>query len=191
VPLAAIISTYLLDLRLLGKCCIRRCDELTRLGQNCWTTAGFLSNSQENRFRIRFGALGLSLVWNLFLRHFLMCSALCTEEQLVDALTGRAQPLRRHMLALQLPRLQSIDQQIARLSSMIDQAMKTHQDAVIRLAEVPSSGVDSAQHIIAEVGAQASTRRSLTSWVRTCTSKSKGHAASFLFGFLPSNSTAT
>jgi hypothetical protein len=95
----------------------------------------------------------------------------CTEEQLVDALTGRAQPVHGEMLALQLQRLQLIDQQMARLNSMIAAAMKAHQDAVIRLAEVPGLGVDSAQQIIAEVGAQASTFPSaaeLTSWVGTC-----------------------
>src|SRR6185369_15397012 len=48
----------------------------------------------------------------------------CTEEQLVDALTGRAQPVHGAMLALQLHRLQLIDQQMARLNSMIAQAMK-------------------------------------------------------------------
>jgi transposase len=37
----------------------------------------------------------------------------CTEEQLVDALTGRVQPMHRGMLALQLQRLQLIDQQMA------------------------------------------------------------------------------
>ena len=78
----------------------------------------------------------------------------CTEEQLVDALTGRVQPMHRGMLALQLQRLQWIDQQMAQLNSMIAQAMKSHQDAVIRLAEVPGLGVDSAQQIIAEVGAR-------------------------------------
>ena len=98
----------------------------------------------------------------------------CTEEQLVDALTGRAQPVHGEMLALQLQRLQLIDQQMARLNSMIAAAMKAHQDAVIRLAEVPGLGVDSAQQIIAEVGAQASTFASaaeLTSWVGTCPGK--------------------
>jgi transposase len=98
----------------------------------------------------------------------------CTEEQLVDALTGRAQPVHGEMLALQLQRLQLIDQQMARLNSMIAAAMKAHQDAVIRLAEVPGLGVDSAQQIIAEVGAQASTFPSaaeLTSWVGTCPGK--------------------
>jgi transposase len=98
----------------------------------------------------------------------------CTEEQLVDALTGRVQPMHREMLALQLERLQLIDQQIAQLNSMIAQAMKAHQDAVIRLAEVPGLGVDSAQQIIAEVGAQASTFPSaaeFASWVGTCPGK--------------------
>src|ERR1700746_3159850 len=98
----------------------------------------------------------------------------CTEEQLVDALTGRVQPMHRGMLALQLQRLQLIDQQMAQLNHMIAQAMKSHQDAVIRLAEVPGLGVDSAQQIIAEVGAQASTFSSaaeLTSWVGTCPGK--------------------
>ena len=98
----------------------------------------------------------------------------CTEEQLVDALTGRAQPVHKEMLALPLQRLQLIDQQMAELNRMIAQAMKAHPDAVIRLAEVPGWGVDSAQQIIAEVGAQASTFPSaaeLTSWVGTCPGK--------------------
>jgi transposase len=98
----------------------------------------------------------------------------CTEEQRVDALTGRVQPMHREMLALQLKQLQLIEQQIAELNGMIAQAMKSHQDAVIRLAEVPGLGVDSAQQIIAEVGAQASTFPSaaeLTSWVGTCPGK--------------------
>lgn len=75
------------------------------------------------------------------------------------------------MLALQLQRLQLIDQQMAQLNSMIAQAMKSHQGAVIRLTEVPGLGGDSAQQIIAEVGAQASTFCSaaeLTAWVGTC-----------------------
>jgi len=61
----------------------------------------------------------------------------CTEEQLVDALTGRVQPLHRAMLGLQLERLQLIDRQIAKLNALIAQAMKPHQEAEMRLAEVP------------------------------------------------------
>jgi transposase len=98
----------------------------------------------------------------------------CTEEQLVDALTGSLQPMHREMLALQLERLQLIDTQIAKLNNLIAQAMKPHQEAVMRLAEVPGLGVDSAQQIIAEVGVEASTFSSaaeLTSWVGTCPGK--------------------
>ena len=76
----------------------------------------------------------------------------CSEEQLVDALTGRPEPMHRAMLGLQLERLQLIDRQIAQLNGMIAQAMKPHQDAVIRLAEVPGLGVDAAQQVIAELG---------------------------------------
>jgi len=98
----------------------------------------------------------------------------CSEEQLVDALTGRPQPMHREMLRLQLERLQLIDRQIEELNSLIAQAMKPHQEVVIRLAEVPGLGVDSAQQVIAEVGVQASTFPSaaeLTSWVGTCPGK--------------------
>jgi transposase len=52
--------------------------------------------------------------------------------------------------------------------------IKRHQEAVMRLAEVPGLGVDSAHQIIAEVGVQASTFPSaaeLTSWVGTCPGK--------------------
>ncbi len=95
----------------------------------------------------------------------------CSEEQLVDALTGRPQPMHRQMLGLQLERLQLIDGQIAKLNGLIAQAMKPHQDAVIRLAEMPGLGVDSAQQVIAEVGVKASTFPSASefaSWVGTC-----------------------
>ena len=98
----------------------------------------------------------------------------CSEEQLVDALTGRPQPMHREMLGLQLERLQLIDRQIEQLNGLIAQAMKPHQEAVIRLAEVPGLGVDSAQQVIAEVGVQASTFPSaaeLASWVGTCPGK--------------------
>jgi transposase len=98
----------------------------------------------------------------------------CSEEQLVDALTGRPQPTHREMLALQLERLQLIDTQMAKLNGMIAQAMKPHQEAVIRLAEVPGLGVDSAQQVIAEVGVKAGTFPSaaeFTSWVGTCPGK--------------------
>src|SRR5260370_41074024 len=90
------------------------------------------------------------------------------------SLTGRSHPMHGQMLALQLERLRLLDEQIAKLNSLIAQAMKPHQDAVIRLAEVPGLGIDSAQQGIAEVGVTASTVSSaaeFTSWVGTCPGK--------------------
>jgi transposase len=98
----------------------------------------------------------------------------CSEEQLIDALTGSPQPMHRELLSLQLERLQLIDGQIARLNGLIAQALKLHQEVVARLAEVPGFGVDSAQQVISEVGVQAKTFPSaaqLTSWVGTCPGK--------------------
>jgi transposase len=60
--------------------------------------------------------------------------------------------------------LGQLDQQMADL-------LAAHHDAVRRLAEVPGLGVDSAQQIIAEVGAAAATfpsQRHLASWIGAC-----------------------
>ena len=98
----------------------------------------------------------------------------CSEEQLIEALTGRSHPVHRQMLGLQLERLRQMNEQIATLNTMIAQAMKPYQDAVIRLAEVPGFGIDSAQQVIAEVGPTAATFASaaeFTSWVGTCPGK--------------------
>src|SRR5271166_1902025 len=95
----------------------------------------------------------------------------CSQEQLIDALTGHPLPLHRQLLALYLDRYQMLAEQIGKLQRMIAEAMKAHEEAVLRLAEVPGFGADSAQQVIAEVGAQASTFPSaaqLTSWVGTC-----------------------
>jgi hypothetical protein len=87
----------------------------------------------------------------------LLTSGKCTEEQLVEALTGKSHAMHRQLLALQLERLRLLDEQIARLNSLIAQAMKPHQDSVIRLAEVPGLGIDSEHQIIAKAGVTAST----------------------------------
>ena len=57
---------------------------------------------------------------------------------------------------------------------MIAQALKPHEEAVARLAEVAGFGVDSAQQVISGVGIQAKTfppAAQLTSWVGTCPRK--------------------
>jgi transposase len=94
----------------------------------------------------------------------------CTQEQLVDALTGQPQTIHLALLKLYLERLRLIDAQTEEINHMIAQGMKAHEDAVGRLTEVSDFGVDAAQQVIAEVGAAASTFDSaaqFTSWART------------------------
>lgn len=94
-----------------------------------------------------------------------------SEETLVDALSGHAEPYQLELLGLYLQRYQLLNQQIVQLNRMLGQAMEQHQQAVARLAQVPGFGVNSAQQAIAEVGATASTFPSaahLASWVGTC-----------------------
>jgi transposase len=97
-------------------------------------------------------------------------------EQLQDALQG-AQHLseqHRQVLGLFLARLKLIDEQIASLNSNLGQSLRQYNDAVVRLAEMPGLGVDSAQQVIAEVGPTAATFPSpqeLCSWVGTCPGK--------------------
>jgi NAD-dependent dihydropyrimidine dehydrogenase PreA subunit len=64
-----------------------------------------------------------------------------------------------------------INANIVQLEQETGCLLKEHQDAVQRLAEVPGLGVDSAQQIIAEVGAKAATfpsPKALSSWVGAC-----------------------
>lgn len=95
----------------------------------------------------------------------------CGKEELADALHGSPEPVHLKLLQLYLDRLKLIDEQIDTLDQMAAEAMKKHQDAVTRLAEVPGFGVISAQQIIAEVGADAGTFPSageFASWVGVC-----------------------
>ena len=96
-----------------------------------------------------------------------------TREQLSDALGACAQlnPTYRRFVRMMLQELQLLEQQIDQLGLEIASLLSPHQDAVQRLAEVPGLGVDSAQQIIAEVGAAAATFPSpkpLASWVGAC-----------------------
>jgi transposase len=98
----------------------------------------------------------------------------CPRERLIEALTGRSHPTHRQMLALQLERLRLIEEQMTSLNTLLAQAMMAKQEAVLRLAQVPGFGIDSAQQVIAEVGATASSFPSaaeFTSWVGTCPGK--------------------
>jgi len=63
-------------------------------------------------------------------------------------------PVYRRLLKMMLEELRRIEPPIEKLDQEIATRLNPGQDAVQRLAEVPGLGVDSAQQIIAEVGAQ-------------------------------------
>ena len=93
-----------------------------------------------------------------------------TPAQLRDALGACTElnPVYRRLLKMTLEDLHLIEQQVGQLDQEIASLLRQHQDAVQRLAEVPGFGVDSAQQIIAEVGAKAATfasAKNLVSWV--------------------------
>jgi transposase len=94
-------------------------------------------------------------------------------DQLSDALGAcrELNPVYRRLVKMALEDLNRIDQQIEQLDQEIADLLRPHEDQVRRLAEVPGLGVDSAQQIIAEVGATATTFPSagnLASWVGAC-----------------------
>jgi transposase len=96
-----------------------------------------------------------------------------TQEQLRDALGASTElnPVYRRLLKMMLEELQLIEEQMGQLDQEMANLLSPHQDAVQRLAEVPGLGVDSAQQIIAEVGATAATfpsAKQLSSWVGAC-----------------------
>jgi transposase len=96
-----------------------------------------------------------------------------TPDQLCDALGACTDlhPVYRRLLKLTLDELRGIEDHIAQLDQEMAGLLSPYQPAVQRLAEVPGLGVDSAQQIIAEVGATAATfpsPKQLSSWVGAC-----------------------
>jgi len=96
-----------------------------------------------------------------------------TPEQLRDAFGACADlhPVYRRLVKLTLDELRVIEDHLAQLDQQMAQLLAHHHDAVQRLAEVPGLGVDSAQQIIAEVGASAAafpSEKQLASWMGAC-----------------------
>jgi transposase len=96
-----------------------------------------------------------------------------TAEELQDALSAAASlsSPHREILKLFLARLDLIESHIEILDRNIATALHAYHAAVQRLAEVPGYGIDSAQQVIAEVGAGAESFPSpqqMASWVGTC-----------------------
>ena len=99
-----------------------------------------------------------------------------TPAQLHDALGACTEinPVYRRLVKLTLDDFEFVEQQISQLDHEIASLLQGNQDAVKRLAAVPGLGVDSAQQIIAEVGATAATfasAKKLSSWVGACPGK--------------------
>jgi transposase len=96
-----------------------------------------------------------------------------TPDQLRDAFGACADlhPVYRRLVKLTLDELRLIEDQLAQLDQQMADLLTAHHDAVQRLAEVPGLGVDSAQQIIAEVGASAAafpSAKQLASWMGAC-----------------------
>jgi transposase len=96
-----------------------------------------------------------------------------TPEQLRAALgvCQELHPVYRRLLKAVLQELELIDKQIGQLDQEMADLLRPYQDQVQRLAEVPGLGVDSAQQIMAQVGATAATfpsEKDLSSWVGAC-----------------------
>jgi transposase len=109
-----------------------------------------------------------------------------TQAQLCDALGACTElnPVYRRLVKMMLEELGLLEQQIEQIDREMAGLLQQHQDGVQRLAEVPGFGVDSAQQVIAEVGATAATfpsDRHMSSWVGSCpgeeesAGKSKSH----------------
>ena len=96
-----------------------------------------------------------------------------TAAQLSDAFGActTLHPVYRQLLKLTLDELRLIEAHLGQLDQQMADLLAEHHEAVRRLAEVPGLGVDSAQQIIAEVGATAATFPSpkhLASWMSAC-----------------------
>jgi transposase len=75
------------------------------------------------------------------------------------------------MLQMFLDRLSVFDQQIVGLEKMAAEQLRKHEEAVLRIAEVPGFGVNSAQQLIAEIGPEVSNFPSpeeFCSWIGCC-----------------------
>ena len=101
------------------------------------------------------------------------CRLRATPEQLRDALGACTQlnAVFRRLLKMTLEELQLIETHIEKLDREAMDLLQQHQDVVLRVAEVPGFGPDSAMQMIAEIGPKAATfppEKALSSYVGVC-----------------------
>jgi transposase len=95
----------------------------------------------------------------------------CSKEELADALRGQFEPIHRQLLQMFLERLAVLDRHLQRFDELIGEALQEHAQAVIRLAEIPGFGPDSAQQLIAEIGPEVKAFPSageFAAWIGIC-----------------------
>lgn len=95
----------------------------------------------------------------------------CGRPALLDALTGSMTPILCTLLAQHLDRVALVEQQMEQLSRLTAQQLQPHQDAILRLIEIPGIGVETAHQILAEIGPDAKafeTPQQLASWIGVC-----------------------
>jgi transposase len=107
-----------------------------------------------------------------------------TPEQLADALGAcrEIHPAYRRLLKAALEELDLIEKQIHQLDQEMGDRLRPYQDQIERWAEVPGLGVDSAQQIMAQVGAGAATfpsAKGLSSWVGLCPGDNESAGVSY------------
>jgi transposase len=101
------------------------------------------------------------------------CRLRATPEQLCDALGAATQlsAVYRRLLQMLLDELKLQERHMEQLDQELSVLLTAHHSAIQRLAEVPGLGADSAQQILAEVGANAAafpSAKNLASWVGVC-----------------------
>jgi transposase len=93
-------------------------------------------------------------------------------EELADALRGAPIAARyRKVLTMQLEELDLIDRHIAELSRELGEALRSQQQPVLRLCEIPGVREDAAWQMIAEIGPEAAvfeTPEQMASWIGVC-----------------------
>ena len=95
----------------------------------------------------------------------------CGREALADALRGAPSRMQIQILGMDLKYLELLDQQIETTDKLAAEALRSHQEAVLRVAQIPGFGADSAQQLIAEVGVDAEafpTADAFCSWMGVC-----------------------
>jgi transposase len=94
-----------------------------------------------------------------------------SNEELEAALEGTLSLTQRLVLKQQLNRVRLLEQFIEELSSLLQESLQKHREAITRLCAVPGIAVCAAEQMVAELGPEAAafaSERRVASWVGVC-----------------------